>query len=122
MGWVVFVGVINNFSSLFSSQTTAPIFLKFGMELPRVEDYHYPHCMLMGLFYGVNEKNANISETIRVRAILSKFLSHRVCLQSSKLDFHKNFVLPKMEAILNFQIFRKNCKTQKYLYLENRAR
>ena len=25
-----------------------------------------------------------------------------------------------MAAILNFQIFRKNCETQKYLYLENR--
>ena len=27
-----------------------------------------------------------------------------------------------MAAILNFQIFRRNCKTQKCLYLENRAR
>ena len=30
----------------------------------------------------------------------------------------KNFVSPKMVAILNFQSF---CKTQKCLYLENRA-
>ena len=27
-----------------------------------------------------------------------------------------------MAAILNFRNFRKNCKTQKCLYLENRAR
>ena len=39
---VVVVGVVNNFfSSLFSSETAAPISLKFGMELPWVEDYHF---------------------------------------------------------------------------------
>ena len=27
-----------------------------------------------------------------------------------------------MAAILNLQIFRKNCKTQKWFFLENRAR
>ena len=32
------------------------------------------------------------------------------------------FVSPKMASILNFLIFRKKCKTQKCLYLENRAR
>ena len=32
------------------------------------------------------------------------------------------FVSPKMAVIFNFQIFRKNCKTQKFLYLKNRAR
>ena len=31
----------------------------------------------------------------------------------------KKFISPKMAAILNFQIFRKNCKKQKYLYLKN---
>ena len=34
----------------------------------------------------------------------------------------KFFVSPKMAAILNFRNFRKNCKTQKCLYLKNRAR
>ena len=48
--------------------------------------------------------------------------NHRVSLQSSYANFQKKIVLPKMEAILNFRIFRKNCKTQKCLYLENRAR
>ena len=33
-------------------------------------------------------------------------------------NLDKNFCLPKMVAILNFQSF---CKTQKCLYLENRA-
>ena len=46
----------------------------------------------------------------------------RVSLQSSHLSFQKTFVSPKMAAILNFRIFRKNCKTQKCLYLENCAR
>ena len=35
--------------------------------------------------------------------------------------FPKKILSPKMVAILNFRIFRKNCKTQKCLYLENRA-
>ena len=67
-------------------------------------------------------KNAYISKTVLDRAISTKILTHRVSLQSSHANFQKNFVLPKMAAILNFQIFRKNCKTQKCLYLENRAR
>ena len=67
-------------------------------------------------------KNAYISKTVLDRAISTKFLTHRVSLQSSHANFQKNFVLPKMAAILNFRIFRKNCKTQKCLYLENRAR
>ena len=51
-----------------------------------------------------------------------KFSNHRVYLESDHLSFQKNFVYPKMAAILNFRIFfRKNCKTQKCLYLENRA-
>ena len=39
LAWVGIV-VINNFSSLFSSETTAPIFFIFGVELPWVEGYH----------------------------------------------------------------------------------
>ena len=56
-------------------------------------------------------KNAYISKTVLDRAISTKFLSHRVSLQSSHANFQKNFILPKMAAILNFRIFRKNCKT-----------
>ena len=61
-------------------------------------------------------------KTVLDRAISTKFLTHRVSLQSNHANFQKNFILPKMAAILNFRIFRKNCKTQKCLYLENRAR
>ena len=46
------------------------------------------------------------------RAISTKFLTHRVYLQSSHANFQKNFVSPKMAAILNFRIFRKNCKNK----------
>ena len=67
-------------------------------------------------------KNAYISKTVLDRAISTKFLTLRVCLQSSHANFQKKFVSPKMAAILNFRIFRKNCKAQKCLYLENRAR
>ena len=55
-------------------------------------------------------KNAYISKTLLDRAISTKFLTHRVYLQSSHANFQKNFVSPKMAAILNFRIFRKNSK------------
>ena len=67
-------------------------------------------------------KNAYISKTMLDRAISTKFLTHRVSLWSSFPNFQKNFLSPKMAAILNFRIFRKNCKTQKCLYLKKRAR
>ena len=44
------------------------------------------------------------------RAISTKFLTHRVSLQSSHANFQKNCVSPKMAAILNFRIFRKIAK------------
>ena len=56
-------------------------------------------------------KNAYISKTGLDRVISTKFLTHRVSLQSSHANFQKNFLSPKMAAILNFRIFRKNCKT-----------
>ena len=58
-------------------------------------------------------KNAYISKTVLDRAISTKFLTRRVSMQSSHANFQKNFVLPKMAAILNFRIFAQNCKTQK---------
>ena len=61
-------------------------------------------------------------KTVLDRAISTKFLTRRVSLRSTFPNFQKIFVSPKMAAILNFRNFRKNCKTQKCLYLENRAR
>ena len=55
-------------------------------------------------------KNAYISKTVLDRAISMKFSTHRVSLQSSHANFKKNFILPKMVAILNFRIFRKIAK------------
>ena len=55
-------------------------------------------------------KNAYISKTVLDRAISTKFLTHRVSLQSSHTNFPKNFVFPKIAAILNFRIFRKIAK------------
>ena len=67
-------------------------------------------------------KNAYISKTVLDRAISTKFLTRRISLWSTFPNFQKIFVSPKMAAILNFRNFRKNCKTQKCLYLEIRAR
>ena len=58
-------------------------------------------------------KNAYISKTVLDRAISMKFLTHRVSLQSSHANFQKNFIWPKMAAILNFRIFAQKLQTQK---------
>ena len=50
-------------------------------------------------------KNAYISKTVLDRAISTKFLTHRVSLQSSHANFQKNFVLPKMAAHFEFSNF-----------------
>ena len=63
--------------------------------------------------------DAYILITVLDRAILTKFWTHRVSLRSSHPNFQNILLLPKMAAILNFRIFRKNYKTQKCLYLEN---
>ena len=42
-----------------------------------------------------------------------KFLTHRVSLQSSHVNFQKNFILPKMAAILNFRIFAQKLQNTK---------
>ena len=67
-------------------------------------------------------KNAYISKTLLDRAISTKFLTRRISLQSSHANFQTKNFSQNMAALLNFRIFRKNCKTQKCLYLENRAR
>ena len=60
-------------------------------------------------------KNTYISKTLLDRAILTKFLTHRLSLQSSHANFQKNFVLPKMAAILNFRIFAQKLQNTKML-------
>ena len=54
-------------------------------------------------------KNAYISKTVLDRAILTKFLTHRVSLQSSHANFQKKFVLP------NFRIFAQKLQNTKML-------
>ena len=58
-------------------------------------------------------KNAYISKTVLDRAISTKFLTHWVSLQSSHANFQKNFILPKMAAILNFRIFAQKLQNTK---------
>ena len=55
-------------------------------------------------------KNAYISKTLLDRAISTKFLTHRVSLQSSHANFQKKISRKKMGAIMNFRIFRKIAK------------
>ena len=60
-------------------------------------------------------KNAYISKTVLDRAISTKFLTHRVSLESSHANFQKNFISPKMAAILNFRIFAQKLQNTKML-------
>ena len=60
-------------------------------------------------------KNAYISKTLLDRAISTKILTRWVSLQSSHANFQKNFVLPKMAAILNFRIFAQKLQNTKML-------
>ena len=55
-------------------------------------------------------KFPSISLTVRDRAILSKFSTHRVSKECNLYNFQKIFPSPKMAAILNFRIFAKNGK------------
>ena len=57
-------------------------------------------------------KIASIALTVRDRAILSKFSTHRVSKQCTLCNFQKILPSPHMAAILNFQIFAQNGKTQ----------
>ena len=57
-------------------------------------------------------KNAYISKTVLDRAISTKFLTHWVSLHA---NFQKNFILPKMAAILNFRIFAQKLQSTKML-------
>ena len=69
-------------------------------------------------------KFASISLTVRDRAISSKFSTHRVSNQCTIGNFQKNFLFPKMAAILNFRIFPK-METHKFasisLTMQDRA-
>ena len=57
-------------------------------------------------------KIASISLTVRDRAILLKFSTHRVSKKCTLGNFHKIFPSPHMAAILNFRILAQNGKTQ----------
>ena len=52
-------------------------------------------------------------KTMLDRVISTKFLTHRVSLQSSHPNFPKIFVLLNMAAILNFLVFHKNAYISK---------
>ena len=60
-------------------------------------------------------KNAYISKTVLDTAISTKFLTRWVSMQSSHANFQKNFILPKMAAILNFRIFAQKLQNTKML-------
>ena len=55
-------------------------------------------------------KFASISLTVRDRAILSKFSTHRVSEHCTLGNFKKIFPSPKMAAILNLEFFTKMAK------------
>ena len=54
-------------------------------------------------------KNAYISKTVLDRAISTKFLTHRVSLQSSHANFQNIFVSPNIADILKTVLDRADC-------------
>ena len=58
--------------------------------------------------------------TVQNRVISLKFSTHRVSKKCTLGNFQKNFLFPKMAAILNFQIFAKNRKTV-FLTMQDRV-
>ena len=67
------------------------------------------------------EKN-KFALTMQNRVISLKFSTRRVSKKCTLANFQKIFLLQKMAAILNFQIFAKNRKTEIGFYLLNHAR
>ena len=72
-------------------------------------------------FFAKMEKH-KLALTVQNRVNSLKFSTHRVSKKCTLGNFQKIFLFPKMAAILNFQIFAKNRKTQICFYLLNRAR
>ena len=62
------------------------------------------------LIYLLNLQFASISLTVRDRAIPSRFSTHGVSKKYTLGNFQKNFISPKMAAILNFSNFCQNWK------------
>ena len=60
--------------------------------------------------------------TAQNRVISVKFSTHRVFKKCTLGNLKKIFLFPKMAAILNFQIFAKNRKTEICFYLLNHER
>ena len=63
------------------------------------------------------QKFPSISLTVRDRAILSKFSTHRVSKQCTFGNFQKKISLPKNGGHFEFSVFAKNVKTQISFYL-----
>ena len=95
---------LGNFQKIFISPKMAAI-LNFRI-LPKMEKHKFPP----------------ISLTMQDRAISSRFSTPRVSEQCTLGNVQNIFLFPHMAAILNFQIFAKNGKTQICFYLLNRAR
>ena len=72
--------------------------------------------------FAQNGKKHKFALTVQYRVISLKFSTHRVSKKCTLANFQKIFLFPKMAAILNFQIFAKNRKTEICFYLLNRAR
>ena len=88
---------LGNFQKIFPSPKMAAI-LNFGI-LPKMAKHKY----------------ASISFTVRDRAILSKFSTHRVSQKWTLGNFQKSFPSPKMAGILHFRIFAKKWKNTNLL-------
>ena len=64
-------------------------------------------------------KNAYISKTVLDRSILTKFLTHRVSLQSSHANFQKKICLPKNGGHFEFSNFCAKIAKRKNANISN---
>ena len=128
MNYLLIVLQIANFSQITHSPTFGRPFTheneKLGISRKSYffcfnarREIHTTAVVLTKVF--AKHKNAYISKTVLYGANSTKFLTCWVSLQSSNANFQIIFVSANIADIFYFFIF---CKTQKCLYLENRAR
>ena len=91
-----------------SLQSSHPNFQKKFLPRPK-----WRPCWIFQFFTKIaKHKNAYISKTMLDRVISTNFLKHGLLCRVAIPIFKKKFVTPKMTAILNYRIFRKNFKTK----------
>ena len=104
-------GQVSDFNKIFDPQAGCRVYWQlFSKNV-------FPPLLAAILNFYVKHKNMFISEKERDRAILTKFLTHRVYAESTGNFYQKNFFLATFGGRLEFLR-----KTQKRIYLGSRMR